>query len=237
MSKKLSHLKIYLSLFVSIIISSFEGKAQLGSWNILHVRAPIDSLWQMLAEGQIRSLDFYNEFHYYEYKGAITYSVAKNRKLTAGLGSYRTFLSGGNFRTPAAVKEIRSWIELSLNDPGKAITLDHRYRIEQRYTNLGYRNRFRYRFGALTPLNKTGNLFLTAWGELFFTNRAPYFERIRTYVGPGFTFNNLTYQIGFLNQFDYKINDETGRNFFQVSIRYNLSNKAFRNKSVPFQEG
>ncbi len=230
-------LKVYLSILIAIIAPTFEGFAQLGSWNILHVKASIDSLWQVLAEGQIRSLDYYNEFHYYEYKGAVTYSVAEDRKLTAGLGSYRTFLPDGNFRTPAAVKEIRSWIELSLNDPGKAITLDHRYRIEQRYTNLGFRNRFRYRFGAVFPLNKSGNLFLAAWGELFFTNRAPYFERIRTYAGPGFRFDKLTYQIGFLNQFDYKINDETGRNFFLLSIRYNLNKKSFRNKSVPFQEG
>ncbi|MEX1187724.1 MAG: DUF2490 domain-containing protein [Bacteroidia bacterium] len=228
-------LKRFITLLLSV--SSVYCSAQPGSWNIIHVKTSIDSLWQVLAEAQVRSLSFYNEFHYYEYKGAVTYSLAPTRKLTAGLGSYRTFLPDGNFRTPAAVKEIRSWIELSLNDPGKLITLDHRYRVEQRYTNLGYRNRFRYRFGGLAPLNKTGNFFIAAWGELFFTNRAPYFERIRSYVGPGLTYNNVTIQLGFLNQFDYKISDETGRNFIQVSFRYNLSNKRFRNKSVPFQEG
>jgi hypothetical protein len=211
--------------------------AQTGSWNILHVKASINSSWEVLAEGQIRSLSFYNNFHYYEYKGALSYAVEDDRKLTTGIGSYRTFPGGGNFRSPAAVKEIRSWFEIALKDPGKGVLLEHRYRIEQRFTNLGYRNRFRYRFGGVVPLTKSGNIFLLAWTEVFFTNRAPYFERIRSSCGIGYKIDQVTLQLGYLNQFDYKINDETGRNFLLVSFRYDIRDKEKLLLSVPFQEG
>ena len=229
------HLK--LTLISTFIGCSTFSLAQLGSWNILNVKAPIDSLWSVLAEGQIRSLSFYNEFHYYEYKGALSYAIASDRTLTAGIGSYRTFLEGGNFRTPAAVKEIRSWAELSLSDPGRVILLNHRYRVEQRYTSIGYRNRFRYRFGGVLPIAKKKDLFISGWGELFFTNRAPYFERIRSYLGFGYKINAITLQVGYLNQFDYQINDETGRNFFQISFQYRLPDKSTKRFNIPFQEG
>ena len=52
---------------------------------------------------------------------------------------------------------------------------------------------------------------------MFFTDKEPYFERNRLL----FTFNyklnkTTTLQIGYLHQFDYKINDETGRDFLQL---------------------
>lgn len=52
------------------------------------------------AETQLRSLKFYSNFHYYEYKGGINYKVNKDVKLTLGTGSYQTYKEGGNFVLP-----------------------------------------------------------------------------------------------------------------------------------------
>jgi hypothetical protein len=215
----------------------YRVDAQTGSWNILNAKLTLDSAWQISAEGQIRSLSFYNQFHYYEYKSALTYSISKTRSITGGIGSYRTFLPGGNFRTPAVIKEIRSWLEFSMRDPGRILLIDHRYRIEQRYTNKGFRNRFRYRLGGLLPLGKNSPYYLAAWEEIFFTNREPYFERIRSSLVIGRKFPSMTIHAGYLYQFDYKINDETGTSFFQISMNFTLSKSKFKTLSVPFQEG
>jgi len=235
----MQHLYFRMALMIIQIfcLGNHLVEAQTGSWNILNAKLTLDSSWQVSAEGQIRSLSFYNEFHYYEYKSALTYSISKTRSITTGIGSYRTFLSGGNFRTPAAVKEIRSWLEFSMRDPGRILLLEHRYRIEQRYTNNGFRNRFRYRLGAILPLRKKSDYFLAGWGEIFFTNRQPYFERIRSSIVIGKKFPAMTVHAGYLHQFDYKINDETGRSFFQVSMNFTLSKSKFKTVSVPFQEG
>ncbi|MBL0051876.1 MAG: DUF2490 domain-containing protein [Bacteroidetes bacterium] len=87
-----------------------------------------------------------------------------------------------------------------------------------RWTSNGYRDRFRYRLGVSYPFGKERNEYkpyqISASNELFFTDKEPYFERNRLL----FAFNYkpskaTTLQIGYLHQFDYKINDETGRLF------------------------
>ncbi|MEY3501463.1 MAG: hypothetical protein RL308_3136, partial [Bacteroidota bacterium] len=41
-----------------------------------------------------------------------------------------------------------------------------------------------------------------------------------------------TIQIGYLHQFDYKINDETGRDFFQIGYFIEFSRKKAPNTSI-----
>ncbi len=67
---------------------------------------------------------------------------------------------------------------------------------------------------------------ISASNELFFTDKEPYFERNRLL----FAFNYkptkaTTFQIGYLHQFDYKINDETGRDFLVAGFYYELFQK------------
>jgi hypothetical protein len=60
---------------------------------------------------------------------------------------------------------------------------------------------------------------LNASSELFFTNHEPYFERIRSTIAFGYKISKpLTLQLGYVHQLDYKINDETGRDFLMVGI-------------------
>jgi hypothetical protein len=118
------------------------------------------------------------------------------------------------------------------------VRFEHRYRAEQRWTINGYRNRFRYRFQTIIPVNnqklEKGTLYAAAWNELFFTNRAPYFERNRIFAGLGYELSDeLAIQAGFLNQFDYRLNDETGRNFLQLSFLYQFTLKMKKQEYVP----
>lgn len=116
----------------------------------------------------------------------------------------------------------------------KRLKFEHRYRAEQRWTSDGFRNRFRYRFSSVYPLNskkiEPGTFYLNISDEIFFTNRAPYFERNRFFVKVGHEFSNLfSLQLGYMSQFDYRINDETGRNFlltiFPFRIRSQKENR------------
>jgi hypothetical protein len=60
---------------------------------------------------------------------------------------------------------------------------------------------------------------ITLNNELFFTNNEPYFERNRASVSFSYKpAKPLTLQVGYLYQFDYKINDETGRDFLQIGL-------------------
>lgn len=202
----------------------------LGSWNILNIKYSFDQKLSFFGEGQIRSLKFYDNFHYYEYKGGINYKFHKNATLTLGAGSYQTYREGGDFVLPKNNDEFRLWPQLILSQSIGKIKIEQRYRSEFRYTSNGYRNRFRYRLGAFLPFGKERNEFtpfqIGVSNELFFTDKEPYFERNRLQ----FSFNYkpsqaVALQIGYLHQFDYKINDETGRDFLVLGFYYELFRK------------
>ena len=202
--------------------SLFAQNFELGSWNILNLKYNLEEKWSFFGETQLRSLKFYNNFHYYEYKGGVNYKAYKNLNLTLGAGSYQTYKEGGDFVLPKNNDELRLWPQVVLFQTLGIIKIEQRYRAEFRFTNSGFRNRYRYRVGLSYSFGKEKNEFvpfqISANNELFLSDKAAYFERNRmlfafSYKPSRFT----TLQIGYLHQFDYKINDETGRDFLQVA--------------------
>lgn len=224
-----------LKLFLVAIAFQYNAIAQntdLGSWNILNIKYNHNEKWSGFAEAQLRSLKFYNHYHYYEYKLAINYHFQPNVILTLGSGSYQTYREGGNFELPKNNNDFRVWPQLTLTQQINKINIEQRYRTEMRFTSNGYRNRFRYRLALAYPFgeNKYGYkpYQISISNELFFTDKEPYFERNRIQGSFNYKLNKQTsVMLGYLHQFDYKINDETGRDFFMIGYYYEL----FRNNN------
>ena len=202
----------------------------LGSWNILNLKYNYNEKLSFFGEAQLRSLKYYSNFHYYEYKGGIDYKVHKNVKLTLGAGSYQTYKEGGDFVLPKNNDEFRLWPQLIFFQSIGELKIEQRYRAEFRFTTNGFRNRFRYRLGISHSFGKEKNEYkpfqISVSDEIFFTDNEPYFERNRLL----FNFNykplkSTTIQIGYLHQFDYKINDETGRDFIVIGFYYDIFRK------------
>jgi len=203
----------------------------LGSWNIVNLKYNHNEKWSIFGEAQLRSLKFYNNFHYYEYKGGINYKVYKNVKLTLGAGSYQTYKEGGNFVLPKNNDEFRIWPQVILFQLVGNLKIEQRYRAELRWTSNGCRNRFRYRLGVSYPFGKERNEYkpyqISTSNELFFTDKEPYFERNRLLFLLNYKPSKATtIQIGYLHQFDYKINDETGRDFLTAGLYFDIFRKA-----------
>lgn len=208
----------------------------LGSWNIVNLKYTINEKWSFFGEAQLRSLSFYSQFHYHEYKAGVNYKAHPNVLLTLAAGDYDTYKEGGNFKSPKNNDEFRIWPQITLTQSIKRFKIDQRYRAEFRFTTNGYRTRYRYRAGISYPFGKNNKdykpFLLNASNEIFFTGKEPYFERNRLLVSIGYKLSKqLTIQMGYLHQFDYKINDETGRDFLQVGINIEVfSKKASKNK-------
>lgn len=227
-------MKLFFLTIASISLNlCFAQYSDLGSWNILNLKYNFDKKWSIFGEGQIRSLNLYDDFHYYEYKAAVNYKAHTSVLLTLGAGSYQTFQDGGNFITPKRNNEFRVWPQISTNQSIGKIILEQRFRTELRFTSDGYRNRFRYRLGLSYPFGRNIKDFkpfqIGISNELFFTNNEPYFERNRAVI----TFNYkpskaTTLQMGYVQQFDYKINDETGRDFLLIGYFVELFSKDFK---------
>lgn len=181
------------------------------------------------TETQLRSLRFFDHFHYYEIKGGFDYRLQKNVKLTLGAGTYQTYKEGGDFVLPKNNDEFRVWPQITLNQNIGLLQVEQRYRAEMRFTSGGYRNRFRYRIGISYAFGQNKQGFkpfqVSASNELFFTNSEPYFERNRIIVNLNYKpSKSITFQLGYLHQFDYKINDETGRDFLIFGTYFEIPN-------------
>ncbi len=218
---------LFTALFCFMSYFVFAQTNSLGSWNIVNLKYIINEKWSFFGEAQIRSLNFYSHFHYHEYKGGVNYKAHPNVLITLAAGDYDTYKEGGNFKFPKNNDEFRIWPQITLTQSVKKFKIDQRYRAEFRFTTNGYRNRYRYRAGISYPFGKNNRgykpFLLNASNEIFFTGKEPYFERNRLLVSMGYKLSKqLALQIGYLHQFDYKINDETGRDFLQVGLYFEL---------------
>ncbi len=220
--------KLKTILFSILILSStYTYSFDLGTWNIINLKYNQNKKLSFFAESQLRSLKMYNNFHYYEFKGGVNYKIHQNMMLSLAAGTYQTYKEGGDFVLPKNNDEFRIWPQVVFSQSIGVFKIEQRYRAELRFTSNGYRNRFRYRFGLAYPFGEIKDNYkpyqISASNELFFTDREPYFERNRIQ----FAFNykpskNTSIQIGYLHQFDYKINDETGRDFLQIGYYLEL---------------
>ncbi len=136
-----NHIAKLLFYFISSIwlfsISTLFSQ-EIGSWNTLNIRYTIDEKLTLNGEGQIRSLNFYNTFHYFEYKTWVNYKFLPNAIVSLGIGNYQTFNENGNFRLPKNNNEVRIWPQLTLNQKLGALNIEQRYRVESRFTTNGY---------------------------------------------------------------------------------------------------
>lgn len=213
-----------------VSMTVFAQPDKLGSWEMANINYQYTKHISFFGEIQARSQRLTTDFFYHEVKGGVGYSIGKKISFLVAAGDYRTYVFPGNFKS-LQTKEFRFWQQFSFKSNLDPVRVDHRFRIEQRWLNGNYRNRFRYRINPVIPINHKTIVPKTLYGvvfdELFFTNQAPYFERNRFFVGLGYQFSKLiAIQSGFLRQFDYrKTDDGSGKNFLQTSLLFTLERK------------
>jgi len=230
------HNLLKLTCFILWLVGLNNLHAQTGTWNILQLRYKHSDRISLFAEGQVRSLGFYTNYHYHEIKGGINFKLAEGFQYSLAMGDYDTYREGGDFVEPKRNDEFRIWNQLLLHQQFPSLQIEHRYRLESRFTLNGYRNRIRYRLGTNIPFKpfKLKGLQWHLSNEIFFTDLAPYFERNRVQIALQWRLNkSLALQGGYLHQFDYKINDETGRSFFQIGMYIDLKRKEKKTDKEP----
>lgn len=216
------------TLFILLIANDLHAQYKpLGTWNIFNATYHIAPKWSLFGEAQVRSLHFYNQFHYYEYKGGFLYRINPNARIGLVLGSYQTYQTGGNFLEPKRNDEFRIWPQAILTQSIAKLKIEQRYRFEMRFTSDGYRNRFRYRLNVSYPIGKEKNgivpFTVGIANEVFFTDQAPYF--IRNRFMPYLQYRcskNLSFLLGDMQQLDYSINNPTSHGFLQIGIYWEI---------------
>lgn len=151
----------------------------------------------------------------------LNYHFTPNAIVTAGYA----FVSSYDFESEqnsAEITEHRIWEQFILTNNIGRVKFEHRYRIEQRWVNQNYKNRFRYRLMLFIPLNKSkiekGSLFLGLYDEIFLNTKETYFDRNRLYGALGYQFNKLTsLQVGLMHQ----QTNTLGKLYLQFALFFN----------------
>src|ERR1043165_6258250 len=173
-----SLLKIYHTITCCFLLftsqSVFAQTHKWGAWNIVNFKLNLNKKWGLFGEAQLRSQLFYDNFSYYEIKGGVSYKLKKNMTSATGFGRFITYSDGNNFKLPYVNKEWRIWEQFALNNYIGIVKLENRVRVEQRWTtNVGYRNRLKYRLNTIVPINNkkiiSGTFYISGWDEVYFT--------------------------------------------------------------------
>lgn len=130
-------------------------------------------------------------------------------------------------------EEHRIWQQFIITNKIGRVKFEHRYRIEQRWVNRNYKNRFRYRLMLFIPLNKSKieekTWFLGFYDEVFINAKKTFFDRNRLYGALGYQFTKKTsLQLGMLRQ---QVSN-FGKWYLQMGVVINtdLRNKKIVNK-------
>ena len=220
----------FLAFAFIIFSNNFVLYSQyIGTWNVLQLKHKFRTDWTINGEAQLRSLSFYNQFHYYEFKASIQKQIKKDFNVSLGMGNYNTYSPGGNFHSPQVANEIRITIQATLNQNVGKLEIENRYKVEIRKFPTDVRYRIRYRLGLTYPIRKDGKIKINLANELFnsFSKQAlanqSIFEKNRMAVllqlKPK---ENLQISFGYLKQYDTRNFDETGKHFFQLITAISL---------------
>lgn len=202
---------------VLITISLFAQN--LGSWNVFDVKKNGRKGTSYQLEGQVRSLKFYDNFHYNELNFTTNFKYNENLILSVLLGKHNTYSEGGSFISPVVTDEYRFSLQAATTQKFGRVFLDNRYRIEQRYfvNNSSINYRIRYRFGLKSKISKINYLQFSNEFFLAIGNKNSTFEKNRFLFGiTNEISKKYEIQFNFLNQIDNRLNDESGNNFFQI---------------------
>jgi hypothetical protein len=228
-------------LFVPILLGFYSVNAQydksLGTWDIFLLKGNISKKFSFTGEFNVRANDFHSTYNYSEYKIILSYSLKPNFIIGAGTGGYNTSLTGSFLTTQPSQKEFRIWVEALYKHSLSRFYFDHRIRVERRFTYLENSNRFRYRLAINVPINKLrlsdNTVFFATSNELFIGQGHPSYEKNRFFIGAGYKLNDrFTFQLGNMNQNDYKGSSIQCKNYLYLTIICNLPNKFKQDKKV-----
>lgn len=227
--------------FVPVFLTGISANAQydssLGTWDIFLLKGNLSKKISFTGEFNIRADDFHSVYNYSEYKIILGYSPLHNFIIGAGTGGYNTSLTGSFLNTVPSQKEVRIWIEALYKHSLSRFYFDHRVRAERRFLYSGNTNRFRYRLAINIPITKPrlsdNTVFFATSNELFIGQGYPTYEKNRFFIGAGYKLNDrFTFQLGNMNQNDYKGSNIQCKNYLYLTIICNLPNKIKQDKKA-----
>ena len=197
-------------ILVIIILFPFFGSAQdsnLGNWWIYYGNKQIKSKWNWHSEVQYRNYNFISDLEQLLLRTGFGYNLTENNNnILLGYGYIlsENYIDGTDEKED--VHENRIYQQFITKQSFSRVSLQHRYRFEQRFIDDDFRLRFRYFLSINIALNHKEitdkTLYLSAYNEIFINTDDNIFDRNRIYAGLGYRFSkNIRIELGYMNQF------------------------------------
>ena len=199
-------MKKLLFLFALLPISLFAQESDLGNWWIYLGDKTINSKFNWHNEVQYRNYNFIGDTEQLLLRTVIGYNLSpRNNNLLLGYGFIQSEPYQEGTDRKLRIDEHRIYQQFIHKQLLSGISLQHRFRFEQRFIEQDFKMRFRYFVAMNMPLTNKElidqTLYISAYNEVFLNTSENLFDRNRIYAGIGYKFTkHLRSEIGLMNQ-------------------------------------
>lgn len=196
------------ALILKLLLIFTMGYAQNnepGNWLIYFGNLQINEKWNLHHEVQYRNFNLLGDTEQLLLRSGLGFNLSENNNILIGYGFVYSEPYIVNTNKKTNFNEHRIFQQFITRQNFNRLTVQHRYRFEQRIIEDDFRLRLRYFIGLNYTLNKTNQLkntiYLSAYNELFINTDENYFDRNRLYGGLGYRFSkNFRVEVGIMNQ-------------------------------------
>lgn len=193
-----------LAIMLMLPIFTIAQDSNFGNWMIYFGNKQLSSKWNLHHEVQYRNYNAIGDLEQLLLRTGLGYNLTDNTNILMGYGYILSENYIANTDEKVQVNEHRIYQQLITKQTFKKISIQHRYRFEQRFVEDDFKLRFRYFLGVNMPLSKkeTNKWYLSAYNELFINTESSVFDRNRLYGGFGYKISDaIRMELGYMNQF------------------------------------
>lgn len=142
-------------LIIAFLSISFAGKSQdssLGNWLVYIGSKQLNSKWNLHHEIQYRNYNTGGDLEQLLLRTGLGYKIGEKSNLLLGYGYINSENFTGNGNEQVTVEEHRIFQQFINKGALGSVSIQHRYRFEQRFVANDFKTRFRYFLGLNIPL-------------------------------------------------------------------------------------
>lgn len=199
-------MKRLLVIILFIPLNLLAQESDFGNWLIYFGDKKINNKFNWHHEVQYRNYNFIGDTEQLLLRTGIGYNLSeKNNNILLGYGFIYSEPYIKNTDDKTSTYEHRIYQQFITRQAFGGLTLQHRYRFEQRFLENDFKLRLRYFLALNIALNRKEladeTIYLSAYNEIFINTEQNYFDRNRLYGGLGCRFSKtVRTEIGVMNQ-------------------------------------
>ncbi len=216
--KKISLVVLALCLALPHFLKAQDSN--FGNWLLFFGNKQLNEKWNIHAETQYRNYNAIGDLEQLLIRTGLGYTFNENKNnVLLGYGYILSENYIANTNNKVNVNEHRIFQQFISKQTIGQVSLNHRYRFEQRFIESDFKLRFRYFLGLNMPFSPSKNWYLSAYNEVFLNTKSAVFDRNRLYGGIGYKVSKaIKLELGYMNQFF----ENSGRDQLNIMAFVNL---------------